>query len=682
VASHPYLVSLHQDVILECIDDMDISIRMRALNLVVGMVNTENLTTIVDRLLCQLMNAPLATDAEEDEPAPLEIGLYAEESDDEDAAEERRQKEARQEEAPSLPEDYRVQVIQNILAMCAKDTYSTLNDFEWYLDVLVKLVKACPMVKNTTGSAATDDISYEIGREIQNVAVRVKSMRPEATVAAQSLVIIDNRDKLFPSFSNGGQGVLEACAWLVGEYADDLTDPEAVLNSILHSATVQLPSNILSVHIQAMLKVFARLTKYQSNWTSQRRTDTTLLLGRVIYFLEPLASHPALEIQELAVEYLELMRLASEAASSQPVSKDAEYADPPLLLTQAIPDLFSGQELNPVAPGAQKRVEAPPELDLDTPINQNLESILADAENDVMELEHDDFEDFYYKLDETVHVPEAAADRLDLAAKVEPYSYQNSEDDRSDPEKMAKIRAKQRDRNRDDPFYIGGEESSASSKLHNILKTSNGDDLDIDSIPIMALNLAGGGSSTNLTADRERAEQAEKERKAARRKKIQIVGDETLGGDDIYGSDSTTKSRAAAARSKKFLLNIDSSGLGALSLDGNNRGSSKLEIEQREEEEKALREVERLRLEMQRASERIQAKEETVVKKKKKKVIKPPKTATDEAASAEPAGEVVAKRRKKKPTNGEAGAEGTEAVKPKKKRRQIDMTAPTDEAQV
>ena len=58
VRFHPYLVSQQQDVILECIDDPDISIRMRALDLVVDMVNSENLTAIVGRLMRQLRNAP------------------------------------------------------------------------------------------------------------------------------------------------------------------------------------------------------------------------------------------------------------------------------------------------------------------------------------------------------------------------------------------------------------------------------------------------------------------------------------------------------------------------------------------------------------------------------------------------------------------------------------------------
>jgi AP-3 complex subunit delta-1 len=36
--THPKLVAEHRDLIMECIDDADLSIRLRALDIVVGMV--------------------------------------------------------------------------------------------------------------------------------------------------------------------------------------------------------------------------------------------------------------------------------------------------------------------------------------------------------------------------------------------------------------------------------------------------------------------------------------------------------------------------------------------------------------------------------------------------------------------------------------------------------------------
>lgn len=704
VISHPYLVSLHQDVLLGCIDDGDISIRQRALNLVTGMVNPDNLPTVVNKLLDQLLSSPTSTAAAAQEASALDEDPYNSEAEDEDGEEALRSHEAERDDTPPLPDDYRISVIQSILEMCSKGTYSNLNDFEWYIEVLVKLVKACPMIKSENSSEKqqvipSNDISYKIGNELRNVAVRVKAMRSEATIAAQSLVLLDNRDRLFPSFSNGGQGVLDACVWLVGEYASKLSDSRAVLSSILHSSTAQLPPTLLCVYLQAMLKVFSRIVNLNDEqWTPQRRTESTLLMSRIIYFLEPLTTHSDLEVQEVSVEYLELIRLAMEAASSQPVSQDGEYVDPPLLLTQAIPSLFSGFELNPVAPGAQYKVEIPGDLDLNTPLNEDLDQILQDADNDALEIEHDDFEDLYYQAEESVYVPEAASDRLELAAKSDTYSSYQYTDDKENASAVARLKAERKERNKDDPFYIPDEGGPHASQLDRIIQNENGEALDIDSIPIMELHLEEH-SVTQAAVARARAEDTDRRKKAAQRKKIQIVADETLGGDEPGGSGhssvrATTPIPGAASKAKKSYLGFDSSGLGSLSLDGDARRT--LDIEQREEEERALREVERLRLEMQRASERIQARETAVVKKKKKK----PKTTTDVAATESPAqedgtpveGEGVVKRKKKKKKPvadesiiDEAAAEPattapTEAKPKKKKRRAVDLTAPGEEA--
>ena len=696
VTSHPHLVSLHQDVILECIDDGDISIRMRALDLVVGMVNSENITTIVERLLRQLKNAPAASavdDPMNDRGAHEGIVPMANDSDDEAEAS-LRKGEQRSDQPPPLPEEYRVQVLRNILDMCSRDTYANISDFEWYIEVLVQLVRACPTVASSSQHEeileihSQSDISSEIGRALRDVAVRVKAMRPDATIAAQNLILIDQRDALFPPFGNGGQEVLGYAAWMVGEYTDNLTNPDGVLDSLLDSSSSQLPARILSIYIHAVLKVFARLGGNERlSWTSQRKTHLTLSMAKIVHFLEPLSTHPDLEVQERAVEYLELMKLSSEAASGHAVSHDGEFQEPPLLLTQAIPSLFTGMELNPVAVGAQRKVPPPEGLDLSAAINENLDSILQEAEEDnCFQIRQDDFETFYNQRMESVSVPEAAADRLAVAEKEQAsYSYQNTSED--DVDLLAKRKTQRRERNQDDPFYIGGRnENSASAKLDNIIRSNNNDDLDIDSIPIMNLDLNDNNRPASRSrVSRERVTEAERRRKSLLRKNFEIASDENLGEDEP--KVGSYPGREPVFRAKKSLLEVDSSGLGALSLEGGGH-ESRLDIEQRAEEERALREVERLRLEMQRASERIQAKEEsTIVRKKKKKVAKP-KEAEDVSAGAGPADDAteapVVKKKKKKIALAEggsetvaAGAEGEAVAKPKrKKKRQIDLTSP------
>lgn len=691
VRSHPHLVSQQQDVILECIDDPDISIRMRALDLVVGMVNADNLTAIVGRLMRQLRNAPIASpanDSSNDRVRMTEIVPYAD--DDSDAEDNLPRHEQQSDQPQPLPDDYRISVIKRILEMCSSNTYSNISDFDWYIDVLVQLVRVSPSTRHVSATEEkddterSDDIGGSIGRELQNVAIRVKSVRSETVDAAQSLVLVDRRAQMFPATGNGGQGVLEYAGWLVGEYANHVSRPEPVMTSLLHSNSLQLPSKTLAVYLQAIPKVFSSMAgNDQISWTPERKTLMSLLMARIIHFFEPLSTHPSLEVQERAVEYLELMRLAAEAASgTTPGTDDGDFTDPPLLLSQAIPALFSGAELNPVAPGAQRKVPIPDDLDLETPINPNLQQLLSQAENEGIETDEDDVYAAYSEpiasYTEAPVIVAPAAERL-VAPHKEPTSYQNTvEEEYLDPDIIARRKAERTERYKDDPFYIdpeGDRGSGAVTPLSRIVRDGNreNNDLDIDSIPIMELNLERASSSDFVP-------RARSPRRSTR--KVEIIGDENLGADNTSRDDIV---QPRPTRAKKSLLEVDSSGLGSLSLvddDGtSNRKLTQLEMERRQQEEaemkKALQEVERLRLEMQRASERLHVKEEVAVKKKKKKVRKVD-VEGDEPALEQPDGEEAdtapVKKKKKKKVKPEAdGQDGEEAedgkVKKKKKKR-------------
>lgn len=719
VKSHPYLVSQQQDVILECIDDPDISIRMRALDLVVGMVSADNLIAIVGRLMRQLRKSPIAiaaSDSNNDRVRATSLTPYADE--DSDAEETLQQHEQKSDQPPPLPEDYRASVIRRILEMCSRDTYNNITDFEWYIDVLVQLVRVSPAVtplisQEKEDSEQSDDVGNHIGRELQNVAIRVKSVRPEAVEAAQSFVLVDRSDQMFPASGNGGRGVLQSAGWLVGEYANHLTRPEPVMTSLLHSSSLQLSSQTLAVYLQAIPKVFSSIAgNDQISWTPERKTLMSLLMARIIHFLEPLSSHPNLEVQERAVEYLELMRLAAEAASGAVTGADhGEFSEPPLLLTQAIPALFSGAELNPVAPGAQRKVPVPEDLDLDTPINANLQYLLTRADDEGFEAEEDEVYTAYTEpmtaYTEAPAVSAPAADRLDAPHK-EPTSYQNAvEEEYLDPDIIARRKAERRERYKDDPFYIDPEAdrgSGAVTPLSRIVRDGNqeNNDLDIDSIPIMALDLESKvSSSDNLP-------RSSSPRKPIRR--VEIMGDETLGPVTL-NSERSDIVQPSPSKAKRSLLEVDSSGLGSLSLDDESisgRRLTQIEMERKEQEEaemkKALQEVERLRLEMQRASERLHVKEEVAVKKKKRKVRKvtvdedepanilPAETETQHEAEGSTA-QVKKKKKKKKVEHDNQGEKSTKAMdegegegegqvkKKKKKRRTVALDEDTQAAE-
>lgn len=665
VRSHPYLVAQQEDVIMDCIDSADMSIRLRALDLVVGMVSSENLASVVGRLMRQLRTSPTAAESDQlPDDGARKIEPMAD-SDDEDL-EEKSRPEKRFDSSPPLPEDYKIDVIGRILDMCSIDNYENLVDFDWYIDVLVQLLRNAPIPRpeSRTGNSKCQEISERIGDELRTVAVKVKSIRPIATQAAESILIANYTETLAKTGST--TPALRAIVWIIGEYSSYLSSPDRALTALLQISKALMPVGQLVICLQAIPKVFALIAGDENEpWNPERKIMMSLSMGRIIHALEPMATHPDLEVQERAVEFLELLKLAAEASSAQGPSLQDVEQNAPLLLTQAIPALFSGMELNSVAAGAQRNVPVPDILDLDQPINPNLDNLLRAAERfSYGNTDHDEFDSFYHEKPSPTSGTAPASQRLAEKMEESSSSYQkDGEEVYLDPDILARRRAERRERNKDDPFYIADkdEESGASTPLHNILKNSNGQELDIDDIPIMQLDL---GSSAQVSSSSQL-----KMKVPSHRQRLHIAADETLPRSGILTPGGTI-SKSRMNKGKQSLLQVDSSNIETFSLEGDGDSASDglwdYERKQREDAEmaKEVKRLEQLRMEMQRASERIETArgvplEGSVVKKKAKKKSKAVEDAMEEEKP---------KKKKKKKLPSEA-VEGSEVVKPKRKKK-------------
>jgi len=660
---------------MDCIDSADISIRLRALDLVVGMVSSDNLISIVGRLMRQLRNSrPAPTEDTNYKPSPIEPTA---DSDDEDLEVALKSGEGEYEET-ILPDDYKVGVIDRILEMCSNNNYGNVVDFDWYVDILTQLVRNAPVptaVDSEMRDSSSISTSEKVGIELRNVAVKVKAFRQQVARAAESILISTYEDT---SMQYGaGNGALKPISWIVGEYASALTSPDGALTALLNITKASMAVEGLVIYLQAVPKILAFIIgNDQITWTSERKSMIALLFARVIHALEPLAMHPDLEVQERAVEFSELLKLAAEAASGQVTSVDVIQQDAPLLLTQAIPSLFAGIELNSVASSAQRNVPIPSTLDLDQPVNENLSSLLRAADSlSLEEPEADEFENYYHKSQPSVpSIMERAFNRPISLAEDTVHSYQQGgEDTYLDPDIVSRRRAERLERNKDDPFYIAPNNTSGrSTPFHNILQSNNGTDLDIDAIPIMQLELGKTSSPTTPASPKKSA-------LSKARQRIQVAADETLNSGSSTPRDESENDaphRPRLGKGKQSLLQVDSSHIGSFSLEENGAGAVDYDRQQKEEAEmaKAMKEVEKLRLEMQRANERIQAAqgvEGTVVKKKKKKKSKP----------AEGNNSMVVKKKKVKSAavvdeGGNSSSKGAgEVLRPKSKKKSAKVIA-------
>ncbi|KEF51397.1 uncharacterized protein A1O9_12546 [Exophiala aquamarina CBS 119918] len=672
VGSHPNLVSMQQDVIMACLDDPDISIKMQALELVSGMVNSDNLQPIINRLMKQLASSASAS---------AENGHVDEDQTD---LEQRLIPDKRSSEITPIPDEYRHEIITRILNMCSHNIYSNVTDFEWYIEILVHLVRHLPADKpgslNTGSDETKSSPASRVGGQLLDIAVRVKELRPETTKAAETLILLSNRAIIFPAHGSGQSEVLTSAAWMCGEFASSLSNPHEVLNSLIHESSETLSPAALAMFIQAIPKVISQIAvMFNEHWNRSRGTTMSLTLARTTEFLERLSAHPNLEVQERSVEFLELLRVAAEAVTAQ--ANDEVQA--PLLLTSAVPSLFSGIELKPVAPAAQKKVPVAADLELDTPLNAELPAILqASQVADEDDLGDDAFQKFYHEREPPASAmvlqPQAASARLVEPTESEPLSYQSAPES---PATIARRKAERMARNKDDPFYIAPSGGS-SPTFHEIISKSNGgEELDVDSIPIMDLQIDHEQTTTTALQSDPEQRQQRTTRKKKPAKKFVIAADETLDASDDLGSQhgksaslstnatphhSRSMSPLAGARPQtqarpgRSLLTFDSSTLGQISLEEGGQPDSESEILRREAEELemtlALREVEKKRVEMQRELERgrtvlgegVDA-EGTVVKRRRKKRAKiPDRAEQQEEGEAEGGGGVVKKKKKKR----------------------------------
>ena len=264
--SHPKCLaeSDARPLILACLSDEDVTIRTRALDLLPGMTSRKNLQELVAQLLKHV-----------------------------DAA----------------SGQYKKDLVLKILELCSSDKYALLQDFSWYLDILLKLSYVSP-----------EDMGDLLEKQITDVALRVLPVRAYAVQECTKVLIQKTDAMILPQ-------VLPAIAWIVGEYSFLL---EGNYHNIIQALTA--PSNVCqlkistqSVYIQAALKVFAAGTDGKANSGELVECVETLSRNLPVYM-----QSLDVEVQERAFTGLELMRalnLMSSALDGPPGLIDANGDD-------------------------------------------------------------------------------------------------------------------------------------------------------------------------------------------------------------------------------------------------------------------------------------------------------------------------------------------------------------------
>ena len=269
--SSPKSVVDHRELVLRCLNDDDVTIRSRALELLAGIVSRKSLVDLVHHLL---------------------------------------------EHARHSEGGYRDEIIAKILYMCSKDKYGLVTDFAWYTSILLSLA-VMPGSKH----------GKEVADQLIEISIRVHTVRPYAVESMLSMLMNDSL--ILGQARATVSEVLKAAAWIVGEYSEALTrianDVDVVgkaeeeyywiegptgedlrsvwrgrpvhllaLQNLLHPRATNLPPHVQAAYILSAMKIFLRAC------SDCQEADLTALIAVLRCSIGVFLQSPNVEVQERA----------------------------------------------------------------------------------------------------------------------------------------------------------------------------------------------------------------------------------------------------------------------------------------------------------------------------------------------------------------------------------------------
>jgi AP-3 complex subunit delta-1 len=245
--SHPKVLSApgYRPLILTCLSDDDVTIRTRALDLLIGLATRKNLMDLVTQLLHHV---------------DMASGVY------------------------------KIDLVEKIIEICSSEKYALVTDFAWYIDVLVIFART----KGIDGHGKSGrNLGPLISNQVIDVTLRVLPVRSYAVRRMIGLLLDGGKNNETGIFSGGTFGVetnvsmmpevLPVAAFIIGEYStlvdeavsmeieggddeDELLHYNSTSKGTYHAVIQKLtdPSNIdsmslrtQSIYAQGTMKIFA-----------------------------------------------------------------------------------------------------------------------------------------------------------------------------------------------------------------------------------------------------------------------------------------------------------------------------------------------------------------------------------------------------------------------------------------
>ncbi|GEQ72334.1 hypothetical protein JCM33374_g6021 [Metschnikowia sp. JCM 33374] len=306
-------------VINLCIQDSDLIIKRKALEICHYLVTEDNIANLVKTLLLQIL--PETTSAH-------------------------------------CPESFKLEITAKILEITSANNYANIPNFKWYVTALKELLNLTLLAESSRlvddgkvilSKEVSSEIASKLGNEFKSLAMKVPSIRPFII----SRVVVEYSRNL---------RLLQTCPvlmkdlyWIMGEYSDDygfvenddgddelditssLSQKVTIFNALVNkhiddeiAGTPIFPisrelsklsnGDVISSVIDALVKIYSsivsdyeKLYSHNGQLPYENYCEIAYFLLKLIRYLEHWENHSSYEVQERCSSWLEYLKLCYDS---------------------------------------------------------------------------------------------------------------------------------------------------------------------------------------------------------------------------------------------------------------------------------------------------------------------------------------------------------------------------------
>ena len=481
-------ISQYDSLIIQLISDVDISIRLKAVELLEGIVSDSNLKLIVSTLMKQFVDKEAAV-VQTNRGVTKEIPIV-------------------------IPENYKHKISHTIIDLCSMDNFANLDDFEWYNATLYDLYIISQDFKES-------NIGLKLGEQLQDLMIRVPDVRDVTIVNIIKICSLDDISLKMAS-------ILGSCIWSLGEYASCLENGDALINLFIQRG-LSYDSETQSVLVIALVKLFS----YWCNGNNPNVVDVKRTLSSLTDFLEKLTHSRFFEVQEVSCQMYEILKLCLDSFEEQ-------QDEIPGLISEVISHFFDQYELTPIAPGTQLQLPKGVDFDVDLPFlnSEQLEEIVNEQET-IAEEDVDIYDSDRFSLSSIEDKHYSQNGEYDDGS-----SGEENRDDFSDTYKeFTDTYQKEKISN---PFYLDESSNATEQSMSRDILASDNEQEDGKHNPIDVVKVSSK-SKTSHVSNSEKSKTKKKKKKKVKRP--MVLTDQVISIPGIPDSSTLNKNIASVSPS-------------------------------------------------------------------------------------------------------------------------------------